>query len=65
MNRSLITGLVIGAVVVTAGGAIAGYRMYPFMRLGAGGHERLVPVEALTGRMKGKVEERLKAIFGD
>jgi poly-gamma-glutamate synthesis protein (capsule biosynthesis protein) len=46
-------------------GAIAGYRMHPFMRLRAGGHERLVPVEALTGRMKGKVEERLKAIFGD
>jgi len=46
-------------------GAIAGYRMHPFMRLRAGGHERLVPVEALAGRMKGKVEERLKAIFGD
>jgi uncharacterized protein YcfJ len=27
MNRSLITGLVIGAVVATAGGAVAGYRM--------------------------------------
>jgi uncharacterized protein YcfJ len=27
MNRSLVTGLVIGAVVATAGGAIAGYRM--------------------------------------
>ncbi|ESZ70421.1 metallophosphatase [Mesorhizobium sp. L103C119B0] len=46
-------------------GAIAGYRMHPFMRLRSGGHERLVPVEALTGRMKGKVEARLKAIFGD
>ncbi len=46
-------------------GAIAGYRMHPFMRLRGRGHERLVPVEALAGRMKGKVETRLKAIFGD
>lgn len=27
MNRSLITGLIIGAVVATAGGAVAGYSM--------------------------------------
>ncbi len=27
MNKSLITGLAVGAVVATAGGAIAGYRM--------------------------------------
>lgn len=27
MNKSLVTGLVIGAVVATAGGAVAGYRM--------------------------------------
>jgi uncharacterized protein YcfJ len=27
MNKSLITGLVIGAVIATAGGAIAGYKM--------------------------------------
>ena len=27
MNKSMVMGLVIGAVVVTAGGAIAGYRM--------------------------------------
>lgn len=27
MNKSLVTGLVIGAIVATAGGAIAGYKM--------------------------------------
>jgi uncharacterized protein YcfJ len=27
MNKSLVTGLVVGAVVATAGGAVAGYRM--------------------------------------
>lgn len=27
MNRSLITGMVIGGIAVTAGGAVAGYRM--------------------------------------
>jgi len=27
MNQSLVTGLVVGAVVATAAGAIAGYKM--------------------------------------
>ncbi len=44
-------------------GAIAAYRLHAFMRLRAGGHERLVPVEALVGRMRRKIEGRLKAIF--
>lgn len=44
-------------------GAIAAYRLHAFMRLRAGGHERLVPVEALEGRLRGKVEGRLSAIF--
>ncbi|AZN95940.1 metallophosphatase [Mesorhizobium sp. M9A.F.Ca.ET.002.03.1.2] len=44
-------------------GAIAAYRLHAFMRLREGGHERLVPVEALKSRMRGKVEGRLKAIF--
>ena len=45
-------------------GAIAAYRLHAFMRLRAGGHERLVPVEALEGWMRSKVDGRLKAIFG-
>lgn len=60
----------IGAILVVdvsadAGtrGAIAAYRLHAFMRLRAGDHERLVPVEALAGRMRSKVEGRLKAIF--
>ncbi|GLQ79798.1 metallophosphatase [Mesorhizobium huakuii] len=44
-------------------GAIAAYRMYPFVRLRSGDHERLVPVEGLDGAMRGKVEGRLDAIF--
>ncbi|MER9683500.1 CapA family protein [Mesorhizobium sp. M0184] len=44
-------------------GAIAAYRLHAFMRLRAGDHERLVPVETLRGRILGKVEDRLKAIF--
>lgn len=44
-------------------GTVAAYRLHPFMRLRAGGHERLVAVEALEGRLRGKVEGRLKAIF--
>jgi len=46
-------------------GAIAAYRLHPFMRQRVGDHERLVPVEMLKGRLRGKVEGRLKAIFGD
>lgn len=45
-------------------GAIAAYGLHPFMRLRAGNHERLVPVAALQGRLRGKVEGRLKTIFG-
>ncbi|UVK41053.1 CapA family protein [Mesorhizobium sp. AR10] len=44
-------------------GAIAAYQLHAFMRLRAGDHERLVGVEALEGRLRGKVEGRLKAIF--
>ncbi|MGX5827016.1 CapA family protein [Mesorhizobium sp. 43Arga] len=44
-------------------GAIASYRMYPFVRLRDGDHERLVPVEALEGRTREKVERRLSAVF--
>lgn len=44
-------------------GAIAAYRLHAFTRLRAGGHERLVSVEALEGRLRGKAEGRLKAIF--
>ena len=46
-----------------ARGAIAAYRMQPFVRLRDGDHERLVPVERLEGAMRGKVEGRLGAIF--
>ncbi|TIS62173.1 MAG: CapA family protein [Mesorhizobium sp.] len=46
-------------------GMIAAYRLHFFMRLGAGGHERLLPVEALDGAMKQRVAARLKAIFPD
>ncbi|UCI09394.1 CapA family protein [Mesorhizobium sp. B1-1-8] len=44
-------------------GTIAAYRMHFFMRLAAGGHERLVPVEALQGVVKRRVAARLDAIF--
>ncbi|RAZ89627.1 metallophosphatase [Mesorhizobium hawassense] len=44
-------------------GDIAAYRMHFFVRLRAGGHERLVPVEALDGTMRERVTARLKAIF--
>ncbi|MCV3206992.1 CapA family protein [Mesorhizobium sp. YC-39] len=60
----------IGAILVVdvsadAGtrGAIAAYRLHAFVRLRAGDHERLVPVEALEGRMRSKVEGRLSAIY--
>lgn len=46
-------------------GKIAAYRMHPFMRLRAGDHERLVPVKALAGGIRDKVDARLKAIFGE
>ncbi|WP_095201842.1 CapA family protein [Mesorhizobium carmichaelinearum] len=44
-------------------GAIAAYRMHPFVRLRDGGSERLVPAEGLEDAMRGKVERRLRAIF--
>ncbi|TPL02453.1 MULTISPECIES: CapA family protein [unclassified Mesorhizobium] len=44
-------------------GAIAAYKMHFFMRLRAGNHERLVPVEALDGALKPRVAGRLEAIF--
>ncbi|KAA3447688.1 metallophosphatase [Mesorhizobium sp. SARCC-RB16n] len=44
-------------------GAVASYRFYPFVRLRAGDHERLLPVEALNVPMRQKIEGRLAAIF--
>jgi poly-gamma-glutamate synthesis protein (capsule biosynthesis protein) len=60
-----IGGILIVDISADAGtrGAIAAYRLHAFMRLRAGDHERLVPVEALESRMRSKVEDRLKAIF--
>jgi poly-gamma-glutamate synthesis protein (capsule biosynthesis protein) len=45
-------------------GQIAGYRLHFFLRERDGGHERLVPVEALDGPMRDKVFGRLGAIHG-
>ena len=60
-----IGGIFIVDVSADAGtrGAVASYRLHPFVRLRAGDHERLLPVEGLTGRMRGKVKGRLEAIF--
>lgn len=60
-----IGGILVVDVSTDAGarGAIAAYRLHPFVRLQAGDHERLVAVEALEGRMRSKVEGRLSAIF--
>ncbi|RWF87253.1 MAG: metallophosphatase, partial [Mesorhizobium sp.] len=47
-----------------ARGKIAAYKLHFFMRLAKGGHEQLVPVEALKEELlKRKVTERLSAIF--
>ncbi|CDX15797.1 Capsule synthesis protein CapA [Mesorhizobium sp. ORS 3324] len=46
-----------------ARGAIAAYKLHPFMRLRRGRHERLLPVDALEGSLKRKVAQRLGAIF--
>jgi uncharacterized protein YcfJ len=43
MNKSLITGLIAGAVVATAGGAVAGYRI-----LSGPEYAQVVDVKALT-----------------
>ncbi|MER8636722.1 CapA family protein [Mesorhizobium sp. M1365] len=45
-------------------GAIAAYRLHAFMRLRAGDHERLMPVETLAGKSRQMVLARLDAIFG-
>ena len=45
-------------------GRIAGYRLDPFFRLREGERERLVPIEALDGRLRGKVERRLATVLG-
>ena len=60
-----IGGIFVVDVSADAGsrGAIASYRLHPFMRLRRGDHERLLLVEALQGAMKRKVEGRLGAIF--
>ncbi|CCV15795.1 CapA family protein [Mesorhizobium sp. STM 4661] len=60
-----VGGIIIVDVSTEAGtrGAIAAYRLHAFMRLRAGDHERLVAVEALESRLRGKVEGRLRAIF--
>ncbi|MER8834316.1 CapA family protein [Mesorhizobium sp. M0909] len=44
-------------------GAIAAYRLQAFMRLRAGDHERLVPVEMLKGKSRQRILARLDAIF--
>ena len=60
-----IGGIFIVDVSADAGtrGAVASYRLHPFVRLRAGDHERLLPVAGLKGRMRGKVKGRLEAIF--
>jgi len=45
-------------------GRIAGYRVHPFFRMRETGHERLVPVEALGGRLRDNVVRRLAAVMG-
>jgi poly-gamma-glutamate synthesis protein (capsule biosynthesis protein) len=44
-------------------GSVASYRLHPFMRLRAGGHERLVPIDRLKAAAKARVEGRLSALF--
>lgn len=60
-----IGGIFIVDVSADAGtrGSIASYQLHPFVRLRAGDHERLLPVEGLKGRMRDKVKGRLSAIF--
>lgn len=48
---------------VSTRGAISAYKMHFFMRLRAGDHERLVPLEALNGVTRERVMARLEAIF--
>lgn len=60
-----IGGILVADVSADAGtrGSVISYRMHPFVRLRAGDHERLAPVEGLEGRMRDKVERRLSAVF--
>jgi poly-gamma-glutamate capsule biosynthesis protein CapA/YwtB (metallophosphatase superfamily) len=44
-------------------GSVASYRLHPFMRLRAGGHERLVSIDRLNAAAKARVEGRLSALF--
>jgi poly-gamma-glutamate capsule biosynthesis protein CapA/YwtB (metallophosphatase superfamily) len=44
-------------------GRIAGFEAVPFMRLPEGGRERLVPVDALSGRLREKVSARLGVVY--
>lgn len=44
-------------------GMIAAYRLHFFMRLAKGGHEWLVPVEALGAALKQRVAARLETVF--
>ncbi|UDL88790.1 CapA family protein [Mesorhizobium sp. PAMC28654] len=61
-----IGGIMIVDVSADAGtpGAIAAYRLHPFVRLRVGDHERLVEVEELQGALRQKVVGRLDAVFG-
>lgn len=45
-------------------GQVANYRLHPFMRMRDGGRERLMPVSALSGRMRAQVEARLARVLG-
>ena len=49
----------------TSRGQVAGYRLHLFIRSRRGRHERLSPVETLSGRMAERAGARIEAIFGD
>ena len=61
-----IGGILVVDVSADAGtlGAIATYRLHPFVRLRAGDHERLVEVERLERSLERNVMGRLDAVFG-
>ena len=52
MNKSLITGLIAGAIVATAGGAVAGYKM-----LSGPEYAQVVDVKAVTRTVRTPREE--------
>ncbi|MCA0048765.1 CapA family protein [Mesorhizobium sp. B283B1A] len=60
-----IGGIFVADVSADAGtrGMIAAYRLYPFVRVRSGDHERLVPVEGLERTLRERVERRLSAVF--